>query len=118
MDFNNITIKTFGGVLAGVTVGAFIFKSKNFLVLTALGVGGGMLANHIVKMMDKDKATNEYINNVKKDIEDSLVEEKASFYGVNKEMLFEKQLGYNIPINNEMIEDKPSNYADIDLSFS
>lgn len=103
-----IGIKESVGFLTGVVVGKFIFKSNNLLVLTALGVAGGVISHFLIK--NKDAETKEYISNLKEEISNHEVE--SNFYGTNREMEFNKDLGYHTP-NGKIVEQEPRDFMDV-----
>lgn len=104
-------LKEGSGVVAGVVVGKFIFKSNNILVITAMGVAGGIIAHYMFNKNEK-KDSLDYISQVEEEMQDE--EEESSFYGTNREMEFNKNIGYHTP-NGQMTEQEPRDYMDINF---
>ena len=108
----NIGLKEGVGVVAGVVVGKYIFKSNNLLILTAMGVAGGVMAYYLIKSKSDSSKSDKYVTNVEEEMEES--EEESNFYGTNREMEFNKTLGYHTP-NGQMTEQEPRDYMDINF---
>lgn len=106
----NIGLKEGAGVVAGVVVGKFIFKSNNLLVISALGIAGGVIAHYVFNKKDN---SDKYIAQIQEGI-DEVMEEESNFYGVNKEMEFNKSIGYHTP-NGIMTEQEPRDYMDVNF---
>ena len=131
MNKDIVNAKTVGGVVVGVAVGHFVIKSRSVLFLTAMGLAGGLIAYYFTK----PKATNDsakapvtpkattltFMEKVEDSISDELEvdnneEKMESFYGVNKEMLFDEQLGHTPPYNTQLQFEKPSDFMDINFN--
>jgi hypothetical protein len=128
---NIVNVKTVGGVVVGVAVSHFVFKSRSVFFLTAMGLAGGLVAYYLTKpkgTVDSSKAPSKptatnvtFIKKVEDSISDELEvenkdEEMESFYGVNKEMLFDEQLGYKPPYDTQLQFEKPSDFMDINFN--
>jgi len=105
-----IGVNTVLGVVSGVGVGYLLLKSKNIYVLMGMGLLGGIIATQI---KPKNSDVDDYMSKVDSDL-DSIEEEvdKSSFYGVNKEMQFDKKLGYHTP-NGTITATEPKDFMDI-----
>ena len=66
--------KTIAGVVVGVGVGHFVFKSKSPLFLIAIGIAGGLLTNLFFKTKAEKEAeeTEKYLSAMEKDIKKSI----------------------------------------------
>jgi|LakMenE18May11ns_1017448.scaffolds.fasta_scaffold9931350_4 hypothetical protein len=114
--------KTIAGVVVGVGVGHFVFKSKSPLFLIAIGIAGGLLTNLFFKTKAEKEAeeTEKYLSAMEKDIKKSISltnpneEEKTNFYGTNKEMEFNERLGYHTP-SGELTATEPKDFMDINF---
>jgi len=127
---NIVNAKTVGGVVVGVAVSHFVFKSRSVFFLTAMGLAGGLVAYYLTKpkgTTDSSKAPSKptatnvtFIKKVEDSISDGLEvdneEEMESFYGVNKEMLFDEELGHTPPYNTQLQFEKPSDFMDINFN--
>ena len=122
---DKINTNTAIGLIAGIGVGRYIFKSKSVLFLTVFGVTSGLLTNYLVNKYGKKTPEDKYLSDMEKNIKiddekianslrKELASESSNFYGVNKEMEFNKQLGYHVPIDYELKIDKASDYMDLD----
>jgi F0F1-type ATP synthase assembly protein I len=114
--------KTIAGVVVGVGVGHFVFKSKSPLFLIAIGIAGGLLTNLFFKTKAEKEAeeTEKYLSAMEQDIKKSISltnpneEEKTNFYGTNKEMEFNERLGYHTP-SGELTATEPKDFMDINF---
>lgn len=114
--------KTIAGVVVGIGVGHFVFKSKSPLFLIAIGIAGGLLTNLLFKTKaEKDaEETEKYLSAMEKEIKNFIPltnpneEEKTNFYGTNMEMEFDKSLGYHTP-SGELTATEPKDFMDINF---
>ena len=131
---NIVNPKTIGGVVVGVAVGHFVIKSRSVLFLTAMGLAGGVIAHYLTKGKTTSTPTKSqtsptaskvtFIKKVEDSISDELDvenedvqdEQMESFYGVNKEMLFDEQLGYKPPYSTKLEFERPSDFMDINFN--
>lgn len=113
----NITLTTIGSVVVGVGIGRYVFKSKNLLFLSLIGVGTALAVNFYMKkkLQSKKASINDekLAEEIKSEIQKE--QEKSSFYGINERIYFENQLKGGNELNTEMIQDKPSNYMDLSI---
>lgn len=121
MDKNKL-IKTVSGVVVGVGIGHFAFKSKSPLFLISIGIVGGLLANALIKTSSEKKSdeAEKYLKDMQQDIEKSIVipnasdEEQSNYYGTNREMQFDKSIGYHTPTGT-LSATEPKDFMDIDF---
>lgn len=112
MKLGKISEKEVIGVLGGVLVGRFLFQSKSIMVLSAMGIAGGIIAHYMVKgKTDGDK----YIQDVKDMVATEEPEAESNFYGTNREIEFNKQLGYATP-NGSLTLSEPKDFMDINFN--
>lgn len=113
---NLINVKNIAGVGVGLALGHFVFKSKSPLVLVAFGLGGGILAHHLLKSKSQTTAqvnqdTNNYLQQVSEDVNATLnnvSDEASSVEGIK----FNPKYGYMMPYGT-IEEDNPSEFMDI-----
>jgi len=101
-----VQTKEIVGVAAGLAFGALVLNSKNIFVLMALGVAGGLIAHNVKFKYVKDGET--IIDTESEQVED----ESSEFYGENKEMEFNKTIGYHTP-NGVLEATEPKDFMDI-----
>lgn len=114
--------KTIAGVVVGIGVGHFVFKSKSPLFLIAIGIAGGLLTNLFFKTKAEKEAeeTEKYLSTMEKEIKNFIPltnpneEEKTNFYGTNMEIEFDKSLGYHTP-SGELTATEPKDFMDINF---
>lgn len=114
--------KTIAGVVVGVGIGHYVFKSKSPIFLIAIGIASGMLVNLLFKTKAEKEAeeTEKYLSAMEKDIKKSISltnpneEEKTNFYGTNMEIEFDKSLGYHTP-SGELTATEPKDFMDINF---
>jgi hypothetical protein len=133
MNNKIVNAKTIGGVVVGVAIGHFVVKSRSVLFLTAMGLAGGVILHYLTKGKTSSTPTKSqtptatkitFIKKVEDSISDELEvenedvqdEQMESFYGVNKEMLFDEQLGYKPPYSTKLEFEKPSDFMDINFN--
>jgi len=114
MNKLKIDAKTLIGAGGGVAVGFLLLKSKNPLVLMALGIGGGIIASQIKTKADKrreaENMSEDYLEKIKMDIDETLNQddESSSVEGV----AFNPTVGYMTPYGT-LEEDNPMEFMDI-----
>jgi hypothetical protein len=111
-----MNIKTIAGIGAGVAIGFFLVKTKKPLALMAFGVGGGLLANQLLKTRGEKVAkiqeqSDNYMQQVKEDVNATLVVKDEPDYGGQK-MAFNPTVGYITPVG-EVEDEQPTDYMDI-----
>jgi hypothetical protein len=107
-----INIKTVAGVGAGVALGFFALKSKNFLVLMALGVAGGVLANVVIKPTVAQPTTNTKSDLAVESVEDSGSEEDSDSKSSVEGFAWNERLGRMMPYGT-VNEQSPSDFMDV-----
>lgn len=125
----NIDIKTIVGVGAGVSLGFFVLKSKNPLLLIILGVAGGAVAKYAIntkgeKIKDAEERVSEQTKLAVADIQETITsdnpdnsKEVKDFIESDKSssaegMAFNKNVGYITPYGT-VEEQDPKQYMDI-----
>jgi F0F1-type ATP synthase assembly protein I len=108
-----INIKTIAGVGVGVAIGHFALKSKNPLILIALGIGGGILANMYKTKAEKEEAELEakaqrLLAEVSNDLDVNDEELQSDVEGIR----FNPTVGYFTPYGS-VDETNPSDYMDV-----
>jgi hypothetical protein len=109
-----LDVKTIGGVGGGVALGYFVFKTKNPLILIALGVGGGLIASQVFKTkadksQDADKALEaQIIEDINNNLDTG--EDSSSVEG----MSFNPNVGYITP-HGTVVEQNPQEFMDLSL---
>jgi hypothetical protein len=114
MNKIKIDTKMLIGAGGGVAIGFLLLKSKNPLVLMALGIGGGIIASQFKTKEEKIKAIEDssvdYLEKIKEDIDESLDlgDETSSAEGIS----FNPRVGYMTP-HGQIHEENPVEFMDI-----